>query len=178
MTADSALLDQNLRVARMIYQTYTRFGNCLDGILRKHGLTLERYLVLLAIKNHGQSARIVDIARWGERSPNSVTAIVDRMVRVGLLRRVRDRIDRRVVHVSITGKGEEVLKPASLAAISFYQQIMSQLSLENAHTLASLLTVINYKLLECLNPGADIGAMQESDSETHDRLVELVRQML
>ena len=178
MNADSELLDQNLRVARMIYQTYTRFENCLDGIFRKHGLTMERYLVLLAIKNHGQPVRIVDIARWGERSPNSVTAIVDRMVRTGLLRRVRDRIDRRKVDVSITGKGEELLKPASLAAVSFYQQVMAQLSLENGRTLASLLTAINYKLLECLNPGADIGAMQKSDSETHDRLVKMVKQML
>ena len=68
MDANSELENQNFRVARMIYQTYTRFENCLDGIFRAHGLTTERYLVLLAIKNHDTPARIVDIARWGERS--------------------------------------------------------------------------------------------------------------
>jgi DNA-binding MarR family transcriptional regulator len=178
MNADAELLSQNLKIARMIYQTYTRFENCLDGIFRKLGLTMERYLVLLAIKNHDQPARITDIARWGERRPNSVTMIVDRMVKAGLLRRVRDRVDRRVVRVFVTSKGEEALKPANLAAVSFCRQIMSPVSLEDGHTLASLLTVINYKLLEYLHPGADIEESLRSDSEVHDRLAKLVKQML
>jgi DNA-binding MarR family transcriptional regulator len=178
VNANSELLYQNFKIARMIYQTYTRFENCLDGIFRKHGLTMERYLVLLAIKNHDQPARIVDISRWGERQTNSVSNIVDRMVKAGLLRRVRDRTDRRQVRVSVTSKGEDALKPANLAAVSFYQQIMSPLSLEDGRTLASLFRAINYKLLEYLNPGADIEGMQKTDSETHDHLVKLVRQML
>lgn len=178
MNANSGLENQHFRVARMIYQTYTRFENCLDGILRVHGLTMERYLVLLAIKNHDTPARIVDIARWGERRTNSVSTIVDRMVKAGLLRRVRDKTDRRVVHVFITSKGEDAIKPANLAAVNFYQQIMSPLSLEDGRTFASLFKMINYKLLECLNPGADIEGMLKNDSETHDRLIKLVKQML
>ena len=178
MNANSGLENQHFRVARMIYQTYTRFENCLDGIFRAHGLTMERYLVLLAIKNHGTPARIVDIARWGERRSNSVSTIVDRMVKTGLLKRARDKTDRRVVHVFITSKGEDALKPANLAAVEFYQQIMSTLSLEDGRTFASLFRMINYKLLEYLNPGADIEGILENDSEVHDRLIKLVKQML
>lgn len=178
MDTDSELVNQNFRVARMIYQTYTRFENCLDGIFRVHGLTMERYLILLAIKNHDTPARIVDIARWGERRTNSVSTIVDRMVKAGLLRRVRDKTDRRVVHVSITSKGEDALKPANLAALEFFQQIMSPLSLEDGRTFASLFRMINYRLLEYLNPGADIEGILKNDSETHDRLIKLIKQML
>jgi DNA-binding MarR family transcriptional regulator len=178
MNANTEFGNQNFRVARMIYQTYTRFENCLDGIFREHGLTMERYLVLLAIKNHGQPARIVDIARWGERQTNTTSMIVDRMVKAGLLKRVRDRTDRRTVQVFITSKGEDALKPANLAAVSFYQQIMSPLTLEDGRTFESLFRIINYKLLQYLNPGADIEAMLKSDSDTHDRLIKLVKQML
>jgi len=181
MQVNSELENQNFKLARMIYQTYARFENCLDGIFREHGLTMERYLVLLAIKNHNTPARIVDIARWGERHPNSVSTIVDRMVKAGLLKRVRDKTDRRVVHVLhvfITSKGEDAIKPANLAAVNFYQQIMSPLSLDEGRTFISLFRIINYKLLEYLNPGADIEAFLKDDSESHDRLIKLVKQMV
>lgn len=178
MDVDSQLQNQNFRIGRMIYQTYTRLANCLDQIFTKHGLTMERYLVLLAIKNHDQPARIVDIARWGERQTNSVSNIVDRMVKAGLLRRARGRTDRRAVHVFITPKGEDALKPANLAAVSFYQQIMSPLSLEDGRTFTTLFRTINYKLLEYLNPGADIDGILKTDSQLHDRMAKLVKQML
>jgi len=178
MNANSKLVNQQFRVARMIYQTYTRFENCLDGIFRVHGLTTERYLLLLAIKNHDAPATISDIARWGERRVNTVSSIVDRMVKAGLLRRVRDRTDRRLVNVFITSKGEEALKPANLAALEFYRQIMSPLSLQDGRTFVSLFSMINYKLLEYLNPGADIDVILKNDFEVHDRLIKLIKQML
>jgi MarR family 2-MHQ and catechol resistance regulon transcriptional repressor len=170
MTVDPELENQNLRVVRMVYRTYTRLENCLDQILRGHGLTTERYLVLLAIKYHDAPARIVDVARWGERSANGVTGIVDRMVKADLLRRVRDKSDRRIVKLFITDKGEAVLKPANIAAMEFFRQIMSPLSREDGHALLGPFRMINYKLLEYLNPGADIERMLDSDFERQDYL--------
>jgi MarR family transcriptional regulator, organic hydroperoxide resistance regulator len=171
MMVNPELENLNLRVVRMVYQTYTRFQNCLDEIFRAQELTTERYLVLLAIKNHDAPVRISDIAQWGERSANSVSMIVDRMVKAGLLRRVRDKSDRRRVNVFMTSKAEDTLKPANIAALEFFRQIMSPLSHEDGHTFVSLFRMINYKLLEYLNPGADIEGMLRSDSERHDSLI-------
>jgi DNA-binding MarR family transcriptional regulator len=75
----------------MLSQAYTRYKNGMDQILAEHGLTMEQYLVLATVKYHDAPIRITDIARWLERSTNSITMIVDRMVKAGLLRRVRDR---------------------------------------------------------------------------------------
>ncbi|MCW3987544.1 MAG: hypothetical protein NWE87_04435, partial [Candidatus Bathyarchaeota archaeon] len=93
------------------------------------------------------------------------------MVKAGLLRRVRDKRDRRVVNVFITSKGEDALKPANIAALEFFRQIMSPLSHEDAHTFVSLFRMINHKLLEYRNPGADIEGMLKNDSERHDYLI-------
>ena len=87
---------------RMLSQAYTRFKNGMDQVLTEQGLTMEQYLVLATIKYHDVPIRITDVARWLERSTNSITMIVDRMVKAGLLRRVRDRSDRRVVNVFLT----------------------------------------------------------------------------
>ena len=100
------------------------------------------------------------------------------MVKAGLLRRIRDKTDRRVVHEFVTSKAENALKPANLAAVEFFQQIMSSLSLDDGRTFANLFRMVNYKLLEYLNPGADIEGMLRNDSETHDRLIKLVKKML
>ena len=44
-----------------------------------------------------------------ERGPNSMSMLVDRMVKAGLVRRRRDRKDRRVVFVTMTSKGRRPL---------------------------------------------------------------------
>ena len=156
---------------RMLSQAYTRFKNGMDQVLTEQGLTMEQYLVLVTIKYHDVPIRITDVARWLERSTNSITMIVDRMVKAGLLRRVRDRSDRRVVNVFLTSKAENALGPANPAAWEFMQQGMSSLSSKDKNAFASLLEMINHKLLEYLNPGADVDGMLKDDSRQQGYLM-------
>jgi DNA-binding MarR family transcriptional regulator len=164
---------ENLSVTlwRMVYQAYARFRNGMDQVLAEQGLTMEQYLVLATIEFHDAPIRITDIARWLERSTNSVTMIVDRMVKAGLLRRVRDRKDRRTVNVFLTSKAENALEPANPAAWEFMQQGMSPLSSKDKDAFASLLEMLNRKLLAYLNPGADVDEMLRNDSRQQEYLM-------
>ncbi len=164
MGTNHEIEDLNVNLWRAIYQTYTRFKNSVDQILREHGLTMEQYLVLVTIKYRDAPVRITDVAHWLERSTNSVTMIVDRMVKAGLLRRVRDRRDRRTVNVFLTSKAENALKPANPAFWNFLQLGMSPLSYKDRNTFASLLKTINHNLLEYLSPGADVKGMLRDES--------------
>ena len=174
---NSELEDLDVTLWRMVYQTYTRFKNCLDQMLREQGLTMEQYSVLVAIKYHAAPVRITHVAQWLERSTNSVSMIVDRMVKAGLLRRVRDKSDRRVVNVFITSKAENALEPANIATWEFMRQGMSPLSYKDKHTFASLFKMINYKMLEYLKPGADIEGILKNDSEQHSYLMKRWRKL-
>jgi DNA-binding MarR family transcriptional regulator len=171
MMTDSELENLSVTLWRMMYQAYTRFKNGMDQVLMEQGLTMEQYLVLVTIKYHDAPIRITDIARWLERSTNSITMIVDRMVKAGLLRRVRDRSDRRVVNVFLTSKAENLLTPANMAAWEFMQQGMSPLSSDDKHAFAGLLEMINRKLLAYLNPGADVEGMLKNDSKQQEYLM-------
>jgi len=82
--------------------------------------------------------------------------LVDRMVKAGLVRRTRDRRDRRVVNVSLTSKGENALKPATPAGWEFIQKILSSLSYEDKYGLANLLERIKCELIGYLNPEIDM----------------------
>jgi len=165
MTTTHEHEDLSVNLWRAVYQTYTRFKNGVDQILREHGLTMEQYLVLATIKYRDAPVRITDVAHWLERSTNSVTMIVDRMVKAGLLRRVRDRRDRRTVNVFLTSKAENALQPANPAFWNFLQVGMSPLSYKDKNTFASLLKTVNHNLLEYLNPGADVKGMLRDESK-------------
>jgi DNA-binding MarR family transcriptional regulator len=128
---------------------------------------MEQYLVLVTTEFYEPPVRITDIASVLERSTNSISMLVDRMVKAGLLRRVRDRSDRRVVNVFLTSKAEDALKPSNPAFWEFMQQNMSPLSYDDKCTLAGLLEQLNHRLLESLNPGADVEAMMKTDDKLH-----------
>jgi len=150
---------------RQMYQTYTLLKKCEDQIFSEYGLTTEQFAVLVSIEYLGEPARITDIARWLERSTNSISMIVDRMVKAGLLRRVRDKGDRRTVNTFITSKGNNALKPAARASWEVIQKIMSSLSYEDKGALFGLLGTLKYEILGYLNPGLDVEEIKRKESK-------------
>src|SRR4030042_6653560 len=152
-----------LRLWRQLYQTYTLLKKCEDGIYEEHGLTTEQYAVLVGISYIGEPARVTDIARWLERSTNSISMIVDRMVKAGLVRRARDKRDRRVVYVSKTSKAESLLGPATVASFGMIQKTLSPMSHRNKLVLLDLLGEVKYETLKRTNPGVDIEKLRKDE---------------
>jgi DNA-binding MarR family transcriptional regulator len=125
-----------------------------DLVYSKYGLTTEQFAVLASLKARGP-LRPVDLASLLERSPNTVSMLVDRMVKGGLVRRARDRKDRRAVHVSMTSKGREALEPAFPAGWEFIHKVVSPLSYDEQCALASMLETIKCELACYVNPEMD-----------------------
>jgi DNA-binding MarR family transcriptional regulator len=152
-----------LRLWRQLYQTYTLLKQQEDVIFEKHGLTTEQYAVLVSISYIGEPARVTDIARWLERSTNSISMIVDRMVKAGLVRRARDKRDRRVVYVSKTSKAESRLTPATAASFESIRKILSPIPDKDRLTLLNLLGEVKYETLKYLKPGVDIEEIKRQE---------------
>jgi DNA-binding MarR family transcriptional regulator len=155
-----------------MHRDYRLLVRCEDQIYGEKGLTMEQFSVLVAMKYIRGSARPTDVAEWIGRSTNSVSMMIDRMVKAGLVRRTRDRIDRRVVHVVTTSKGENALKLAIPASWEFIQKIMLPMSQADRHTFARLLEALRYETLNYLNPGEDIEAMVVNDDKSHLNMME------
>ncbi|GAA3815597.1 MULTISPECIES: MarR family winged helix-turn-helix transcriptional regulator [Amycolatopsis] len=93
--------------------------SAVDGALKPHGLTFARYeaLVLLSFARRGALPMRV----MGERlqlHPTSVTNIVDRLEKDGLVKRVPHPTDRRTTLVEITDDGHARLEEATKAVTS------------------------------------------------------------
>ncbi len=152
-----------LRLWRQLYQTYTLLKQCEDRIFEQNGLTTEQYAVLVSISYLGQPARITDIARWLDRSTNSVSMIVDRMAKVGLVRRARDKSDRRAVLVSGTSKADSLFRPATVASFASVLNILSPMPYEERLALLNLLRAVKYETLKCLDPEIDIEKVKRAE---------------
>jgi len=167
-----------LRVWFLSHRTHELLRRCEDHVFGEYNLTTEQYTMLAIMKYLGDSIRITDLAKWSGRSTNSVSMIVDRMVKAGLVKRVRDRKDRRVVFVTIASKGEKALKPATWAGLKFIQEILSVLSDEDKSTFVNLHEEVKHKALEYLNPGVDLEEMQRSEVTGQANLVERLVQYI
>jgi DNA-binding MarR family transcriptional regulator len=109
MTLDSESKNTVLRLWLLLHRVRDMLFLCEDSLFAKYGLTTEQLGLLGAVKTLGGSPRPTDLAQRLERSPNSISMLVDRMVKAGLVRRTRDRKDRRTVFVSATSKGEKAV---------------------------------------------------------------------
>jgi DNA-binding MarR family transcriptional regulator len=165
-----------LRSWSLLHRVRDVLMRCEDERFGKYGLTSEQYGVLITIKYIGKSARPTDIARRLARSPNSISMIVDRMVKAGLVRRTRDRRDRRVVFVTITNKGEKALHPATAEGLDFIERVTSALSNEDLSTLVKLLELVTHGALGCLKQEVAIEEIGKDDITTQPDLMKRLRE--
>ena len=155
MTAKSESANTVLRLWLLLHRVHDVVNLCEESILREYGLTPEQFGVLASVKSDGGSLRPVDLALMLERSPNSVSMLIDRMVKAGLVRRTRDRKDRRAVNVTLTSKGEKALEPAVPADWEFVKKILLTLPDEDKRALTDTLEMVKCEAVAYLHPELD-----------------------
>jgi DNA-binding MarR family transcriptional regulator len=79
------------------------------------GLTAAQHQALLAIKGMPPPVSIGDLAAWMGVRHHSAVGLVDRLIRLGLLRRRADAADRRRVTLQLTARAERKLRTLSAA---------------------------------------------------------------
>jgi DNA-binding MarR family transcriptional regulator len=77
------------------------------------GLTAAQHQLLLAIRGHGTAPSVGEVADHLLLRHHSVVELVDRAVQNGLVRRVADPVDHRVVRLSLSAAGRDKLAALS-----------------------------------------------------------------
>ncbi len=149
----------------LLRQTRNLISKCEDVVFSKYAFTTEQHSVLMAIKHIEDPVKVTDVARWLDRSVNSVSMIIDRMVKAGLVRRRRDLPDRRAVRLTITSKAEEAFVPATIAGWELIQEILSSLSDEDILTLNRLLELLRDKTYDYLGSGEVVEKVKRDEDE-------------
>jgi DNA-binding MarR family transcriptional regulator len=156
MSVNSESGNTILRLWLLLHRVRDILALCEDSTFAEYGITTEQFAVLASIRSRGGSLRPTDLALILERSPNSISMLVDRMVKAGFVKRTRDRIDRRAVHVTLTSKGTNAVERAIPEGWDFIQKILSPISYADKHTLVDVLETVKCELLGYLNPKVDM----------------------
>ena len=113
----------------------------LDGMQVEYGIPLSHVQVLAMLEEPGSMSVSEISRRFGIAKPN-ITPLVDRLVSAGLVERVRNKTDRRVVDVYILDSGREKLREIQKVLYDHVLNWSSTVSTEDYAQLDSALSTI------------------------------------
>ena len=96
----------------------------LDPILRRHDLNHSQYLILMILNcadATGQQVISTELSYLLGREKHTITPLVESLVRSGCLERGRDPDDRRVIALTLTRKGKNLIRkvqPLTIPTVS------------------------------------------------------------
>ncbi len=111
--------DRNTRFSDQDYRDILAFRDQLRRFLawsekqcRAAGLSPSQHQLLLAVRGHpsAEAPTIGEIAEHLQLRHHSAVGLIDRAEAAGLIRRVHDRNDRRMVRIALEPMGEEALE--------------------------------------------------------------------
>ena len=138
--------DRDLKLWILLNQADTALLNSTDDELRPYGLTAMQSVVLFVVQAIGNKATPTEISRWLLRKPHSVSGLLDRMEKIGLVKKTNDADRKNVIRVTLTAKGKQVYKQ-SLKKESI-RRALSSLSDKECQVLESVLKSIRDAALE------------------------------
>jgi len=111
----STLTDTDYRRLLELRDGLRRFLRWSEDSARTAGLTPAQHQLLLAVRGSGSSPTIGEVADHLLLRHHSAVELVDRAERAGLVRRLSDHDDHRVVRLELTARGARQL--AAVAAL-------------------------------------------------------------
>jgi DNA-binding MarR family transcriptional regulator len=149
---DYQIPDARLAAWSLLFQAFYATRKAEDRKLAKAkvGLTHEKLAILQLATLYEDPLTPAEISRSLFRESQTIAAMLSRMEREGLVKRVPKRKGKPFTEVIATAKGKELCGPAVEETISFATELMSCLSAEELEQLLELLRKIRQKALDQL----------------------------
>ncbi len=132
-------------------QAYWVVIRVAEAEMRALGLTMIQAAVLYWVKISREPPTPADLARLLFRRPHTVSDLLDRMEKQGLVRRKRDSKRRNVSRILLTEKGERAFQRQKEAGA--VARILSQLTPKESETVEAALEKLLKKAIEELKSG-------------------------
>jgi len=136
-------MDEDYNLWVLLHQTTDAALRARQKELDQFGISVIEVGVLLAIQTIGKEATPSEISRRIFREPHSVSALLNRMEKKGLVKRTQDLDRKNLVRVSITEKGRQAYDKST--GRKSIHKIISSLSEEERQQLRSCLEKLRNK---------------------------------
>jgi len=125
-----------------IQRLASRLAQQVADLLKGKGLSMAQYNVLRVLRGAARNGTELACGEVGDRlitKDPDMTRLLDRLEKQELVARARSTEDRRVVTVSITGKGSELLAELDEPMLELHKEQLGHLGEERARELLELL---------------------------------------
>ena len=132
----------------MVY-LYSESRRITRTVAEQYGLTGSQLLVLKMLEPKGK----VSLSELSDRiraKNSTVTGIIDRMERDGLVGRRRSEDDRRVVYLELTAKGRKLAGDAKIDPMHLFRALLEDLPPRDAAELERIMTGLVRRVRELL----------------------------
>jgi DNA-binding MarR family transcriptional regulator len=136
--AVKAEIDQILEA---IIYLYTESRRITKEVARRANLTGPQLTVVKLLEHLG-SLSLTELSEKIRSQNSTVTGIIDRMEREGLVSRARSQEDRRVVHIHLTDKGAQLALEVAVEPMEIFRAAIEDLTPTETKELMKILTKI------------------------------------
>ena len=144
-TADTAFPDKEKSIGFLVHEVARLFRRRFEDEARIHGVTLPQWRALVEIfKNEGISQ--VSLAGAIDTDPMTMSGILDRLEKRGLIERFADPNDSRAKVARMTAEGSELVSTARNVGRELYENALAGLSAAERDELAAGLVCIKNNL--------------------------------
>ena len=154
---DVEIEDDVLRTFILFVQTAQKVLKYADSHLyREASLSVVKLITLRALASNNRAMTPSELAKWTQTERHNITALVNRMGRDGLVIAERNSSDKRVVNITLTDQGREVLSQAMPEARKVVNQVMASITESDAIPLEKMLRVLRKNAHDGLEDVAEI----------------------
>ncbi len=128
-------------ILEAIVYLYTESRRVTKEVARRVDLTGPQLTVLKMLEGVGDLS-LSELSERIRAQNSTVTGIIDRMEREGLVVRARSTEDRRVVHIRLTEKGARIAREIAVEPMEVFRSALESLSVGEMRDLLRILTKI------------------------------------
>ncbi|XXT22288.1 MarR family winged helix-turn-helix transcriptional regulator [Sorangium sp. So ce429] len=139
-------------IVEMIIYLYTESRRLTKGMASGFGLTGPQLTILKLLESF-QDLSLSTLSERIRAQNSTVTGIVDRMEREGLVRRERSRADRRVVHIRLSEKGARLAREIQVEPMEIFRSALLSLSSTDLRDLLRILTKLQRQVVSRVGQG-------------------------
>ncbi|MCC6877231.1 MAG: MarR family transcriptional regulator [Sandaracinaceae bacterium] len=152
------------RIVEAIVYFYTESRRVTKERARQHGLTGPQVTALKILEQVGELS-LSELSAQMSAKNSTITGLVDRMERDGLVRRERSETDRRIVRLRATDKGKRIAAAVPVTAIEIFEGALGWLSSTDRKELTRILLSLAERVRERARESADDLASSNELSE-------------
>ena len=132
-------------IVETIIYLYTESRRLTKGMAREVGLTGPQLTVIKLLESFGD----LSLSSLSERiraQNSTVTGIIDRMEREGLVKRERSTSDRRVVYIRLSDKGQKLAREVEVEPMEIFRSALTGLPRDDLRDLLRILAKLQKRV--------------------------------